>query len=200
MIAITVPFIFYPIWSFKKSKTPVPALLSVAVIVGLGFAGLALGMATSRGVVFAILSGAGGWLLWLAVNWAGIRRRLKGEAVFPILLMVYLCAVVAFLYVGPARSGSIVSGNYYFGGGSRAELFSRSIYLLLDTPITGGWVGGVPGFIFAVFVGHPVFQCTQQSQPFFGCWHPSRVRSVGWLFCSFISLVYGWYRRNCTGE
>jgi O-antigen ligase len=157
MIAVTVPFIFYPVWSFRKNNSPVPALFSAAIMIGLGFAGLALVMATSRGVVFAILGGAGGWLLWRAVNLDGIRRQFKSEAAFPILLLVYLGAVVAFLYVGPARSGSLFSGNYYYGDGSRAELFSRSLFLLLDYPITGGGLGSFPGLYSQYMLGIPFF-------------------------------------------
>lgn len=157
MIALTVPFIFYPIWMFRKDNIPFPVPFSAAIVVGLGVAALALGMATSRGIVLAVLSGAGGWLLWRVVHSDGIRRRIKGEAVFPLLLLVYLFAVVAFLYAGPARSGSLFSGDYFFGDGSRAELFSRSLYLLFDTPITGGGLGSFPGLYSQYLLDIPFF-------------------------------------------
>ena len=157
MIAVMIPFIYYPIWEFRKKSHTIPAWLISTIVIGLGFAGLALVMATSRGVVLAILSGAGGWLLWRAVNLSGIRRQIKSEAVFPILLVLYLCAVVVFLYVGPARSGSLFTGNYYYGDGSRAELFSRSLYLLFDFPITGGGLGSFPGLYSQYLLGIPFF-------------------------------------------
>lgn len=157
MIAITVPFIAHPVWIHKKKNTPIPTWLWLAIALGLGISALALVMATSRGVVFAIFVGAGGWLLWRGMQLSGIRRRLKSEAVFPILLFVYLCAMVAFLYVGPARSGSIFSGNYYYGDGSRAELFSRSLYLLFDYPITGGGLGSFPGLYSQYLLDIPFF-------------------------------------------
>lgn len=157
MIAVTVPFIFYPIWDFKKRNFPIPAPALLAIMTGLGLAALALVMATSRGVVFAIASGAGGWLLWRLIDLSGISRRIKGEAVFPILLSLYLCAVVAFLYMGPARSGSLFSGNYYYGDGTRGELFSRSVYLLLDYPITGGGLGSFPGLYSQYLLGIPFY-------------------------------------------
>ena len=145
MIAITVPFIIYPLLDFRSRNENIPSLFLLAVSIGLGFAGLALMMATSRGVFFAIASGAGAWLLWRFVNLTGISRQIKKEAVFPILLFVYLTAVAVFLYIGPARSGSLFTGNYYYGDGSRAELFSRSVYLLFAFPITGGGLASFPG-------------------------------------------------------
>ena len=157
MIAVTAPFILYPMQDYRKGSAKTPVLFSLAVIVGSMLAGLALIMATSRGAVFAIASGAGGWLLWRSLQWAGTRRRIKSEAAFPILLLIYLCASVAFLYFGPARSGSLFTGNYYYGDGSRAELFSRSIHLLLDYPITGGGLGAFPGLYSQYLLGIPFF-------------------------------------------
>lgn len=156
MIAITVPFIVHPVWINKK-KDASPIWLWLAIALGLGISALALVMATSRGVVFAIFVGAGGWLLWRGMQLSGIRHRLKSEAGFPILLLIYLLAMVAFLYVGPARSGSIFSGNYYYGDGSRAELFSRSLYLLFDYPITGGGLGSFPGLYSQYLLDIPFF-------------------------------------------
>jgi hypothetical protein len=145
MVAITVPFIFYPVWKSRENKKDLSALSYVFILAGLILSGFALVMATSRGVIFAIASGAGAWLLWRFVNLTGINRRLKSEAVFPILILIYLIVVVAFLYIGPAQSGESATGNYHFGNGSRAELFGRSIYLLLDYPFTGGGLGSFPG-------------------------------------------------------
>lgn len=157
MIAITVPFILYPVWLIGQRLGALPFLPSLLVGIGLGFAALALVMATSRGVVLAILSGAGGWLVWRSISLSGIRRQIKSDAVFPILLLIYLFAVVAFLYSGPARSGSLFTGDYFYGNGSRAELFSRSLYLLFDYPITGGGLGSFPGLYSQYLLGIPFY-------------------------------------------
>lgn len=157
MIALTTPFIFHAAGSIRKRNIALPAWLSAAVVVGLGVAALALAMATSRGVIFAIVGGAGVWLLWRVVCSDGIRRRIKSEAVFPVLLLVYLCAVVAFLYAGPARSGSLFTGNYFYGDGSRAELFARSLYLLFDHPITGGGLDAFPGLYSQYLLDIPFY-------------------------------------------
>ena len=157
MAAITVPFILYPVLEFKKNGRVLPSFAWALIVVGLGIAGFALVMATSRGVVLAIVSGLGGWVGWWLVTSSGISRRIKGEAVFPILLVIYLCVIIVFLYVGPAKSGSLFAGNYYYGNGSRAELFSRSLYLLFAFPFTGGGLGSFPGLYSQYLLGIPFF-------------------------------------------
>ena len=147
LAAIAAPFIFYPIFKSRKDKDVEAGSVwfHIFSIFGLGVIFLAIIMATSRGVILAIGSGVGAWFLWRITQLNGIRRRLRIETVFPILLLLYLGAIVAFLYIGPARSGSIFTGNYFYGDGSRAELFSRSMYLLFAFPITGGGLASFPG-------------------------------------------------------
>jgi hypothetical protein len=157
MIAVTIPFILYPISESRKRGNTLPVWVLPVIVIGLGVAGLALVMATSRGVVLAMVGGAGGWLVWRLSQFTGIRNRIKGEALFPILMMFYVCAVIVFLYIGPARSGSLFTSNYYYGDGSRAELFSRSLYLLFDYPITGGGLGSFPGLYSHYLLGIPFF-------------------------------------------
>jgi multisubunit Na+/H+ antiporter MnhF subunit len=157
MIAVTTPFILYPVLEFRKHNKHNASLFYAFVIAGLGLAGLALFMATSRGVILAIAAGAGTWLLWRFVNSDGIRRQFKGEAVFPVVLLVYLTAIIVFLYVGPARSAESVSSSYYFGSDSRAELFGRSVYLLSPYIITGGGLGSFPGLYSCYLLDIPFF-------------------------------------------
>jgi hypothetical protein len=143
--AITAPFILYPTWSTQKNSIRKNHLFFLFVLLGLGIVVTALLMATSRGVVMAILSGLGVWLVWRCLHLNGIKHRVKSEAVFPFLVLVYLCIVVTVLYIGPAHSKGLFSGHYYYGDGSRAELFARSLYLLKDYPFTGGGLGSFPG-------------------------------------------------------
>jgi len=155
--AITVPFIFYPIWKIRNDNKGTLVWLYIFSIIGLGMASLAIVMSTSRGVILAIGSGAGAWFLWRLTQLNRIKRHIKNDAVFPILLLIYLCLIVVFLYVGPAQSGSIFSGPYFYGTGSRAELFSRSVYLVLDYPITGGGLGAFPGLYSQYLLNIPFF-------------------------------------------
>ncbi|MBK9925967.1 MAG: O-antigen ligase family protein [Anaerolineales bacterium] len=157
MIAVTTPFILYPVMKFKKNNKSGDSLFYVLIILGLVLAVIALLMATSRGVIFAIVAGVGTWFLWRFVNSDGIKRQFKSEAVFPVALLIYLIVIVVFLYVGPARSAETVSSNYYFGSDSRAELFGRSLYLFSSFLITGGGLGSFPGLYSRYLLDIPFF-------------------------------------------
>ena len=151
IVAITTPFVFYPVWKLKNNIKSFVVLLYGLVAVGLGLSFFALVMATSRGVVMAIASALGVWLLWRIVHSGRINLRLVREAVFPSLILLYLIAVFVLLYIGPAKLGSSVSGQNYFDTESRAQLFSRSVYFLTDFPFTGGGLGSFPG-LFSQYV------------------------------------------------
>ncbi|MFZ5884105.1 MAG: tetratricopeptide repeat protein [Chloroflexota bacterium] len=157
MIAVTVPFILYPLENLRRNHVHLSRVWFLLLGGGLTLAALALFMSTSRGVTFAMLSGAGGWLGWRLIHSGRIRLPIKGEAFFPVLLMMYLGAVVAFLYIGPARSGSLFTGNYYYGDGSRGELFNRSLYLLQDYALSGGGLGAFPGLYSQYLLDIPFY-------------------------------------------
>jgi O-antigen ligase len=157
LIAFSVPFIFHPLQAFWRDRKSIPTRWSLPAGAGLLTAALAMLMTTSRGVIFAILSGAGGWLLWRLSHSGRIRRQIKSEAVFPVLLMVYLGAVVVFLFAGPARSGSLFTGNYYYGDGSRRELFDRGLYLLQDYALSGGGLGAFPALYSQYMLDIPFY-------------------------------------------
>ncbi len=153
LAALTAPFILYPLFG-RKSRKP-GFLVWLLAGAGLAIVFAALLMTTSRGVFLAILSASGLWLLWRLSGRIGEEG--KRSVVFPSLVLIYLCAVVAFIYLGPAGWGSIVPGHYQFGNGSRAELFSRSLYLLGDYPITGGGLGSFPGLYSRYILNIPYF-------------------------------------------
>ncbi|MBI4761683.1 MAG: tetratricopeptide repeat protein [Chloroflexota bacterium] len=157
MIAITVPFILYPLEKLRQARAPLSLKWLLPLGAGVSLAMLAMLMSTSRGVTFAVLSGAGGWLGWRLIHSGRIRRQIKSEALFPVLLMMYLGAAVAFLYAGPARSGSLFTGHYYYGNGSRGELFGRSLYLLQDYALTGGGLGAFPGLYSQYLLDIPFY-------------------------------------------
>jgi tetratricopeptide (TPR) repeat protein len=122
---------------------------------GLAFAGLALVMATSRGVILAIGSALGALILLKLMNFN--RRWQKNGVVFSAALFLFLALVVAVLYLGPAQSAGGVIGTSYYGNGSRAELFSRSLYLVTDAPLTGGGLGSFPGLYSRYLLSIPFF-------------------------------------------
>lgn len=152
--AITTPFILYPIRQRIEKRHSV--FFRAFVFLGSGVALLAILAATSRGIVMAIVSVCGAWIIWQVIERNRRWRWLQNPAVFPSLILLYLCAIVLFLYIGPANLG-YVSTDYPYGTGSRAELIARSIYLVSDFPFTGGGLGAFPGLYSNYLLGIPFF-------------------------------------------
>jgi hypothetical protein len=156
LTAITTPFILFPTIELNKNKNQngfLLALITMGLIVSL----FAIFMATSRGIWMAIFSAIGIWLFWRFINLRGINFRLMQEAFFPSAVLVYLSLIVVVLYLGPANGGGTFSSEYFFGTGSRAELFGRSLALVRDFPITGGGLGAFPGLYSHYILGIPYF-------------------------------------------
>jgi hypothetical protein len=155
--AITAPFGFYPLWKSKNQAGRNNNALSIVTLLGFLLIASTIFMATSRGVILAMLSAAGSWLIWKVVSSTGFEFRLRGNSIFPILVLVYLAVVVLFLYVGPASfTGSVISQSDY-GTGTRAELFTRSLYFLKEFPFTGGGLNSFPGLYSYYILGVPFF-------------------------------------------
>ena len=150
--ALTGIFGFHPLQKSSQGN-----LVRAGILAGFFVILLALVVATSRGIWMALGGAAGVWLLWKVVNLNGIKPRPGKEAFFPILVLIYLCVVVAVLYAGPANSPSSIAGSPDYGVGSRAELFTRSLYFLGDYPITGGGLAAFPGLYSQYMLGIPYF-------------------------------------------
>jgi len=157
VVAITTPFIFYPVILIRGYAFRYKTVIYFFILLGLAFTGGALVMATSRGVILAILSGMVAWILWWLWSLDSIRNLINVERVFPVSLILFLVVTVVLLYVGPARwSGAIADANYY-GNGTRGELASRSLYLLLAFPFTGGGLGSFPGLYSSYLLDIPFY-------------------------------------------
>jgi O-antigen ligase len=157
LISITTPFILYPAEKLIKSRNRFSLVLGFFIVAGLSLAVFAILMATSRGIIMAIVSAAGVWIIGWIVDRNRNRLQLHREVVFPSLVLIYLCAVVLFLYAGPANSGGTISPNYYYGTGSRGELFERSLYIVTDFPFTGGGLNAFPGLYSYYMLGIPFY-------------------------------------------
>ncbi len=149
---LTGMFGLYPL---RKSNQD--HLFRAGILVGFFVILLALFMATSRGIWMAITSAAGVWVLWRLVALNGTNLRLRKDRLFPILVLIYLCAVVAVLYAGPANSPSSIVGSPDYGSGTRAELFTRSLFFVGDFPITGGGLSAFPGLYSQYMLDIPYF-------------------------------------------
>ena len=164
--AITAPFILHPLQKVKGGMSRKKIPFYIFAMIGSVIIFFAFIMATSRGAVMAVVSGLGVWLLWKFIHLYGIRNRIELDAFFPLIVLFFLCVIVVFLYVGPANSGSISSGNYYYGDGSREELLSRSLYLLEDYPFTGGGLRAFPGLYSQYLLNIPFFNVPNSHNTF----------------------------------
>jgi hypothetical protein len=154
--AITTPFTLYPLIGATKHGKGPSVFLQIFMILGLGMALLAVFMATSRGVLLAIASACGAWILWQIIDRIHISYSLRHKVVFQVLILFYLAAVALFLYSGPANVGYASTGSS-FGTGSRAELFGQSLSLVFDFPFTGGGLAAFPGLYSYYILGIPFF-------------------------------------------
>lgn len=153
--AIGAPFGFYLLLEgnsrfFRASR------IRWLIVIGLLLILSAIVMTTSRGILMAIVAAIGLGILWRIARMVSGRLTVGKEAVFPILMLAYLAAIVFFLYQGPAQLPEGDTG--YYGNGSRGELVSRSIYLVADFPITGGGLASFPGLYSQYILNIPYYQ------------------------------------------
>ncbi|MEW6085911.1 MAG: O-antigen ligase family protein [Chloroflexota bacterium] len=152
--AIASLFGFYLLLHPEKKLRPF-SLTTRLISLGLLILLSTIVMATSRGVLMAIAVLVLVWLLWIGVKFSASKFNPIKVSLFPAVVMTFLAAVVFFLYAGPARSGESVSGSNYFGNGSRAELFERSLYLVPEFPVIGAGLESFPGLYSHYLLGIP---------------------------------------------
>lgn len=151
--AITAPFIIYPLW--KAGESMKRGFLIPWVVGGLGFVLFAILMGTSRGILLAMASAAGVWLVWKLARLSRINLRWGKDAAFPSLVLIFLMGVVLLLYQGPAAVGGSVLQASNYSNGTRAEVFETSAYLIADFPFTGGGLGSYPALYSQYILGIP---------------------------------------------
>ena len=154
--AIMTPFVLYPAGQAAGKSKFTLILVRAFAGLGLGTALLAIFLATSRGVLMAIASACGVWILWQIIDHIHLSSSLRHKIVFPALVLFYLCAVTLFLYMGPANVGYGSTGDSS-STGSRGELFGRSLSLVFDFPFTGGGLAAFPGLYSYYLLGIPFF-------------------------------------------
>ena len=153
--SITTPYVLYLGWISKKKNATRKFIPVLLVTFGVGVVLFAMLMATSRGIFMAIASTLGVLFLGLLIRSNKINFGFRLDTFFSVVVLIFLVMVVAVLYLGPAQVGDGVSGQYLFGTGSRAELFSQSIYLVVDFPFTGGGLGAFPALYSHYILGIP---------------------------------------------
>ena len=125
--------------SFRTLIIPIKLLL----ILGIGVVLWAFVLTASRGVWATIACGLGIWFVWEIITSGRLKDNPSARSLFPFIVMVYLAAIIVFLYLGPARLDE-VSSQVNYATNSRAGLFDQSAYFLLDFPLTGGGLNSFP--------------------------------------------------------
>lgn len=157
LAAILTPFALYPAIKPMPQGRFTTILIRGFTAVGFGLAILAVLMTTSRGSIMAI-AGATGLLVcgWISTRYKS-KLPLNRGVFFPIFVFACLCGFLLLLFAGPAQSGGVISPNYHYGTSSRAELFTRSLYLVSDFPFTGGGLGAFPALYSHYILGIPFY-------------------------------------------
>ena len=159
------------------------------ILFGLLLLVTAIFMATSRGVLMAIAAVVMVWLLWKGVKYSATKFKPVKVSLFPAVVLIFLTAVVISLYAGPARSGETVSGSYYFGNGSRAELFERSLYLATDFPVIGAGLGSFPGLYAHYLLGIPNYNVPNSHNLFLDVFiELGMIGGIGFLMMYLLSI------------
>jgi tetratricopeptide (TPR) repeat protein len=144
LLLITTLFAFYwlqNIW--QKSFNKVSAAPKIFAALGFGVILLAFILTVSRGLWFAAACGLGAWVLWRIMTLERFAKPLGIKSLFPWFVLLYLGAIVIIVYLGPARTVGAGQGEY--GNNTRAEVFERGTYFLLEYPITGSGLDSFPG-------------------------------------------------------
>jgi hypothetical protein len=142
-ILISAILAFYWLWSTsKKSSGSVAVVTRLFLFLGIAIVGLVFVLTLSRAIVVIGLFAVGLWLLWRVSTLSGPKARVR--AVFPSLVFVFLAALITVAYLGPA-SEDPASADNNFGINTRAELFERGSYFLVDYAITGAGLTSFPG-------------------------------------------------------
>ena len=158
LLVISSIFAFYWLWPIsKKSFGSAATIMQLLLILGTAMIVLVSALTISRRIELIGLGIIGLWILWKLSTLAASNSRVR--IAFPILVLVYITTLIIIGYLGQARvAADPTSGNY--GTNSRAELFGRSVYFLLDYPVTGAGLGSFPGLYSQYMLVIPYFYFT----------------------------------------
>lgn len=154
--AILTPFVLYPASKLLRKTDWLSVVLCGLIVVGASLSLAAILMATSRGIIMAVVGAAGILVVRHIIQLNGSRLRLQNRTIFATFVIFYLFAIIITLYSGPAMSGSVLLDRY-FETASRRGLFARSISLVFDFPFTGGGLNSYPGLYSYYILGIPFF-------------------------------------------
>lgn len=155
LILISAIFAFYWLWNTsKKASGSAAVVMQLFLILGIGMVALVFALTISRGIGLMGIGAAGLWILWRAFISSTSNFRVR--AIFPFLALAYVIVVITFAYLGPAKDDPSLAQSSY-GTNSRAELFQRGAYFLVDYPVTGAGLTSFPGLYSQYMIVIPFF-------------------------------------------
>jgi hypothetical protein len=158
ILVISGIFAFYWVWTIsKKSSGSAAAVIQLFLIFGTAMIVLVSALTISRRFELIGMGVIGLWILWRISTLAPSHAQLR--IAFPILVLMYVTALIIVGYLGQAQAAAGPAPGVY-GTNSRTELFGRSVYLLLDYPITGAGLGSFPGVYSQYVLVIPFFYFT----------------------------------------
>ena len=158
LLVISSIFAFYWLWTIsKKSSGSAVAVIQLFLIFGTAMIALVSALTISRRIELIIMGVIGLCILWRVSTLAESDTRFRFA--FPVLVLLYVTALILVGYLGQARAAAGPAPGVY-GTNSRTELFGRSVYFLLDYPITGAGLGSFPGVYSQYVLVIPFFYFT----------------------------------------
>ena len=155
LVLISAILAFYWLWNAsKKPHGSLAVVMRLFLLIGMGIVALVFVLTLSRGIGLIGLGAVGLWVLWRASTLSGSHVRVR--AVFPVLVLIFLVALITFAYLGPASDVPGLTHSAY-GRNSRAELLGRGSYFLVDYPITGAGLASFPGLYSQYILVIPYF-------------------------------------------
>ena len=155
LILISTIFAFYWLWNTsKKFYGAAAVVMRLFLLLGMGFVALAFVLTLSQGFEVIGWGIVGLGVLWTVSSFAGSNVRVR--SIFPLLVLGYLVALMAFAYLEPASALPGSTDNNY-GTNARAELLGRGAYFLVDYPITGAGLASFPGLYSQYILVIPQF-------------------------------------------
>ncbi|HET9907947.1 MAG TPA: O-antigen ligase family protein, partial [Anaerolineales bacterium] len=128
--------------SIKKSSGALAAFMQLFLVLGIGIVALVFVLTLSRGIVLIALFAVGLSTLWKVSTYS--MSNVRARALFPTLVLILLVLLILVAYLGPASEDPASAPSDY-GTNTRAELFERGSYLLVDYAITGAGLTSFPG-------------------------------------------------------
>ena len=157
LLVITGIFATYWLWEVgKHSFGNFTVVVKITILLGVTVVILAFIQTMSRGIWAALACGVGVWLVWKITASNKFAKVKGGRSLFPVFTLIYIGAIIVYVYLGPAQSGGDSSQNVY-GDNTRAELHERSSYFLVDYPFTGGGLNSFPGLYSQYMISIPFF-------------------------------------------